>query len=95
MKVKKSSGSIGMAMNLCFDEDINSVLSPEQVIFTQFCINDLLYNEPSVDGYFNKFIDSIAFAKLFEYYADEIPYGIAKARTGEPDVWILYKLAER
>ena len=25
---------------------------------------------------------------LYEYYSDEMPYGVAKARTGEPDEWI-------
>ena len=33
-----------------------------------------------------------AFEKLFEYFAfetGEMPYGTAKARDGEPDVWIV------
>lgn len=25
---------------------------------------------------------------LYEYYQDEIPYGTAKARTGDPRAWI-------
>ena len=38
------------------------------------------------------FYDSPAFEKLFEYFAfttGEMPYGTAKARDGDPDVWIL------
>jgi hypothetical protein len=38
------------------------------------------------------FYDSDAYIKLFEYFAfetSEMPYGTAKARTGDPDVWIL------
>lgn len=30
---------------------------------------------------------------LFEYYLDEMPYGTAKARTGDPMLWIKDKLA--
>lgn len=29
---------------------------------------------------------------LMEYYADEIPYGVAKARDGDPDEWIYHRL---
>lgn len=35
------------------------------------------------------FINSPVFEKLYQYYIDEIPYGVAKGRDGEPDVWIL------
>ena len=41
------------------------------------------------------FYDSSAYEKLYEYFAFEIcemPYGIAKARTGSPDDWILERL---
>ena len=44
-----------------------------------------------------EFISTVVFEKLFEYFtADtmEMPYGIAKARTGEPDVWILDRLSQ-
>jgi len=33
-------------------------------------------------------------SKLFDYYADEMPYGTAKARTGDPDVWILERVEQ-
>ena len=38
------------------------------------------------------FYDSESYDKLYEYFAfesNEMPYGVAKARTGEPDIWIL------
>lgn len=40
----------------------------------------------------SEFIESSAYEKLFEYYSSEMPYGIQKARTGEPDMWILDRL---
>ena len=43
----------------------------------------------------DSFYGSSAFDKLFEYFAfetGEMPYGTAKARTGDPDVWILEHL---
>ena len=39
-----------------------------------------------------EFYDTPAFEKLYEYFAfetAEMPYGVAKARTETPDVWIL------
>jgi hypothetical protein len=43
------------------------------------------------------FLCSSAYEKLFEYFcfSGEMPYGIAKARTGDPDLWILEELAAR
>jgi len=32
------------------------------------------------------------FDRLMEFYASEMPYGTAKARTGDPYVWITEKL---
>jgi hypothetical protein len=31
---------------------------------------------------------------LYAYYASDMPYGVAKARTGDPDEWILNRLEE-
>jgi len=42
------------------------------------------------------FYGTSAFEKLYEYFAfetGEMPYGIAKARTGDPDLWILEQLS--
>ena len=34
------------------------------------------------------------FDELMDYFADEMPYGVMKARTGMPDEWIYEKLCE-
>ena len=34
------------------------------------------------------------FDELLDYFADEIPYGVLKARTGMPDEWIYEKLCD-
>ena len=42
-----------------------------------------------------EFLFSTAYEKLFEYFAFEaveMPYGVAKARTGCPDEWILERI---
>jgi hypothetical protein len=37
------------------------------------------------------YTDELLFDKLYSYYVNsgEMPYGVAKARTGDPDLWIL------
>ena len=35
-----------------------------------------------------------AFDELIDYFADEMPYGVMKARTGMPDEWIYDKLID-
>ena len=44
----------------------------------------------------DEFYGSEAFGKLYDYFcgSGEMPYGVAKARTGDPDVWILDYLDE-
>lgn len=39
-------------------------------------------------------LDGVLFDRLFEYYTSrgEMPYGTAKARTGDPWVWIMDQL---
>ena len=34
------------------------------------------------------------FDELMDYFADEMPYGVMKARTGMPDEWIYDKLVD-
>tara|TARA_B100000282_G_C31529061_1_gene397519 strand:- start:385 stop:651 length:267 start_codon:yes stop_codon:yes gene_type:complete len=34
------------------------------------------------------------FDELLDWFADEIPYGVMKAREGTPDEWIFDKLCE-
>jgi len=31
---------------------------------------------------------------LFEYFQEDMPYGTQKARTGDPDVWIMDRLED-
>lgn len=52
-------------------------------------IYNILY-DPDFNGEY--FMESSAYEKLFSYYSDEMPYGTQKARTGDPDEWILNKL---
>ena len=42
----------------------------------------------------DEFYGSEAFGKLYDYFCDtgEMPYGIAKSRTGDPVLWILEKI---
>ena len=37
---------------------------------------------------------SQCYDELMDYFADEIPYGVMKAREGTPDEWIFDKLCE-
>ena len=50
--------------------------------------------ESCIDGD-EEFYGTPAYEKLYEYFAfktNEMPYEVAKARTADPDVWILNKL---
>ena len=50
-----------------------------------------------IEGAGDDFYDTPIYEKLFDYFAfetGEMPYGIAKARTGDPDTWILERLEE-
>lgn len=51
------------------------------------------------DGIKNGFEDIVAdnYQELYEYYLNsgQMPYGVAKARTGDPDQWILDQLDAR
>ena len=52
-----------------------------------------------LDEYDIKDIDNLeygdmCFDDLLDYFADEIPYGVLKARTGMPDEWIYDKLCD-
>ena len=37
---------------------------------------------------------SKCYDELMDYFADEMPYGVMKARTGMPDEWIIGKLID-
>ena len=48
----------------------------------------------------NKTLDDIVdsgtelYTDLYEYFQEDMPYGIQKARDGDPDVWIADRLFE-
>ena len=51
---------------------------------------------PHISGQVDDFYDTPMYDKLYEYFAfvtGEMPYGAAKARTEDPDTWILEHLA--
>ena len=37
---------------------------------------------------------SPCYTELLDHFADEMPYGVQKARTGMPDEWIIDKLID-
>ena len=37
---------------------------------------------------------SQCYDELMDYFADEMPYGVMKARTGMPDEWIIDRLCD-
>ncbi len=76
-------------MNLCFDKEMLSILTAKEIIYVSLLIKDHDFD------FLNGFIDSSAYSKLYRYYLDEMPYGVARYKTGEADLWILEKLRER
>lgn len=62
-----------------------SVLEP----WEQELVEDLMAGVLDMDD----FMDTSAYEKLYEYYDDEMPYSVKKARTQTPDEWILARLA--
>ena len=63
-------------------------LTPEEIATTDMII------EGTSDA---DFFSTPAYEKLYEHLAFdlvEMPYGIAKCRTGEPDVWIIDYLSD-
>lgn len=80
-------------MKLCFNKELLEVLTPEEIIYISLCVEedrggDLMTVDVS------EFYNSSAYFKLLDYYANEMPYGTAKCRTGEPDVWILNRIRD-
>ena len=60
------------------------------------CPDEITKMNLYISGEDDNFYDSSAYEKLFEYFVfdiAEMPYGIAKARTGCPDEWILERLS--
>ncbi len=80
-------------MNLCFDKEMLGILNAKEIIYVSLLIEDCIEN--CNFDFLNGFIDSSAYSKLYRYYLDEMPYGVARYKTGEADLWILEKLRER
>lgn len=78
-------------------EEYNKTLV-ENVTNIKFTDDELATLCAALTGYDESFYDSTAFEKLFEYYTSipqeegGMPYGTAKAKTGDPYVWILDRL---
>lgn len=47
----------------------------------------------ALDGHQNLSSHEGLMSKLYDYYRAEMPYGTAKARTGDPEEWLLGKLS--
>lgn len=59
---------------------------------------DEIQNMPEYISGEKEFYGTAAFDKLFEHFAfesGEMPYGTRKARTGDPDQWILERVEEK
>ena len=68
---------------------VDAGLTPQEIIVTKACVFE---QENAVADFY----DTTAYEKLYEYFTFTtalMPYGVAKARTGDPDVWILDYLA--
>jgi hypothetical protein len=74
--------------DLFFDKEILSLLTSEEVVFTYLFLE-------GCESEACTFLESSAYIKLFDYYADEMPYEVAKGRADEPDLWIAEKIRER
>ncbi len=73
-------------LDTIFNEKLVATLEPDELIFIA-----LIASGSEVDY---DLCGSSAFEKLFELYFEEMPYGIAKARTGDPQTWIINKITE-
>ena len=68
---------------------MNDILNEAGLGVTEKALVDIYLEDD--DG---RFTETKSYEKLLDYFSDEMPYGVAKCRTGEPDVWILNRLAE-
>lgn len=66
-------------------------LNPEEAALVELYLRD---DGSRLTVETGSFLSTSAYEKLFDYYSDEMPYLTAKARDGEPDVWILDRIAD-
>ena len=54
-------------------------------------VTEIALVETYIEDDDGRFIETKAYEKLYDYFCngEEMPYGVAKCRTGEPDAWIL------
>tara|TARA_B100000131_G_scaffold320315_1_gene368156 strand:+ start:3140 stop:3394 length:255 start_codon:yes stop_codon:yes gene_type:complete len=69
---------------LFFLKELQEVLEPDEIIYISLVLSEKICA--------NDFINTDVYIKLFDYFSSEIPYGVAKGRTGEPDIWIIDNL---
>jgi hypothetical protein len=83
------------SIELFFDKEFSEFLSPEEILYLILLLERTEDIASKLDSDYVFFCETSAYKKLFDYYVNEMPYGVAKCRTGEPDEWILDRLAER
>jgi hypothetical protein len=54
-------------------------------------VTEIALVESYIEDDDGRFIETKAYEKLYDYFCNngEMPYLVAKARTGDPDAWIL------
>ena len=80
MSIYPRFGKSDIFLKTMCDIELNEILESDE-------LNRLVKNK--------YFFQTTTYDKLFDYYSEEMPYGVAKYRTGEADMWILNKLAKR
>lgn len=74
--------------------DLNSIYTAAGLTAEEILLMPCIIAETPASGGI-EFCETAAFDKLFDYFAFEaceMPYGTAKARTGDPVDWILERL---
>lgn len=64
-------------------EDLSQMLTPEDM-------KNLKFLEKNSGKSLYGFMD--LYEKLFDYYSGKMPYGVQKASTQDPDIWIMRQL---
>jgi len=92
MKLERKDGMDNF-FNIIFNDELTEALTPEELILVALTI-EVWENAPVSYAHraFHDFYDSSAYYKLFDLWMHEMPYGTAKARTGDPELWIINKL---
>lgn len=67
--------------------NVFSILTEDEKALLEEIIagNKTFYTDPETDA---------LYMKLLDYYKNEMPYGIAKGRTGDPDLWLIERIEQ-